>query len=389
MAAPSAFPLRTKFRVLRPDFKVAAKPSIVYTPVSAAQLYGFPAGDGAGQTVGIIELGGAFITADYAACGAALGITMAPVTVVLVDGATQVSDPQGADIEVALDTQIIGAIANKANIRLYFAPNSSAGFLHAIQQAAAECSVVSISWGGPISSWSTADLTSFEAAFAAAAAAGVTNWVASGDNGSMDGSGVQTVDFPAASKKVCGCGGTSVPNGLASEVVWNDGTAGGATGGGVAPAGFGIQPWQNGLVATETAGTTVPLTTRGVPDVAGLADENTGYTVYTGGATMVVGGTSAVAPLWAGLHAVLAQVIGKPLGFVVPNLYAGAAALNDVTQGNNGRWTATPGWDACTGLGSPNGAKLVSLLSGVAPPTPVPRLRLRLPRHFRASAHGR
>jgi kumamolisin len=195
---------------------------------------------------------------------------------------------------------------------------------------------------------------------------GITVCVASGDNGSSDGvtDGADHVDFPASSSFALACGGTSLRgsgSSIASESVWNDGTGGGASGGGIS-AFFPLPNWQEGLSAKKTAGQTVVLGMRGVPDVAGDADPETGYNVRVDGSNTVIGGTSAVAPLWAALIARINAVNGKPAGFVNPLLYANAAALRDVTSGNNGDFAATAGWDACTGLGSPNGQSLAALL---------------------------
>jgi kumamolisin len=107
---------------------------------------------------------------------------------------------------------------------------------------------------------------------------------------------------------------------------------------------------------------------RGVPDVSGDADPETGYSILVGGVSETVGGTSAVAPLWAGLIALINQALGTPVGFFQPRLYEGSASagFNDVTQGNNGAYSAAAGWDPCTGLGSPKGAALLSALGGAS-----------------------
>jgi kumamolisin len=92
------------------------------------------------------------------------------------------------------------------------------------------------------------------------------------------------------------------------------------------------------------------------------------------GQNTVIGGTSAVAPLWAGLTALLNQKLGKPLGFVNPALYSlssSSGAFSDITSGNNNGFNAGPGWDPCTGLGRPDGAKLLAALSGVATAVPA------------------
>lgn len=199
-----------------------------------------------------------------------------------------------------------------------------------------------------------------------AAAAGVTVAVAAGDNGSTDGvtDGKQHVDFPSSAPHALGCGGTTlqISNGAAtSEVVWNDLPSGGAGGGGISIE-FAVPSYQTGVTMPDNVDTGSPG--RGVPDVAGDADPQTGYTIFVDGNQESVGGTSAVAPLWAGLLALVNESLGQPVGFVQPRLYqaSSAAGLHDITQGNNGAYTAGTGWDPCTGLGSPDGAALVTAL---------------------------
>jgi kumamolisin len=194
---------------------------------------------------------------------------------------------------------------------------------------------------------------------AEAAALGVSITVASGDSGSSDGvnDGQNHVDFPASSPHVLACGGTSlVANGstIESESVWNNGAQGGAGGGGYSIV-FDRPAWQAAVV-TQTY--------RGVPDVAGDADPETGYKVRVDGKELVVGGTSAVAPLWAGLIALLNAKLNTRLGFVNPQLYAinQSAGFHDITQGDNGAFQARPGWDAATGLGSPDATGLLDAL---------------------------
>jgi kumamolisin len=271
-----------------------------------------------------------------------------------------------------LDIEVAGAVAPAAKIVVYFAPNTDAGFLDAITTAIHDTtnrpSVISISWGGPESAWTQQSMTAFDQAFQAAATMGITVCIASGDNGSGDGvnDGADHVDFPASSPHALACGGTSLQaaNGkIASEVVWNDGANGGAGGGGISGI-FALPPWQNGLQVTSTHGGSKPLQNRGVPDVSGDADPQTGYDVRVDGRNTVIGGTSAVAPLWAGLIARINSAKGSPVGFVNPQLYKQPAALNDIKQGNNGDFSASAGWDACTGLGSPNGQKVAGALLG-------------------------
>ncbi|MGH3157196.1 MAG: S53 family peptidase, partial [Streptosporangiaceae bacterium] len=185
-------------------------------------------------------------------------------------------------------------------------------------------------------------------------------------NGSTDGisDGNNHVDFPASSPHALACGGTTLrasATAILKETVWNDGNpASGATGGGVSAV-FALPAWQQGLDTTDPEGNRSPLAKRGVPDVSADADPQTGYEVLVDGAPAVIGGTSAVAPLWAGLIARINALTGRAAGFVSPALYGRPSALRDITQGNNGGFAASPGWDACTGLGSPDGAKLAAL----------------------------
>ena len=352
---------------LRSEHKKHRTAAVSYSPTQVAALYGFPAGAGAGQCVALIELGGGFVQSDLDTYFSGLGVGSPTVVAVSVDQATNspTGSADGPDGEVMLDIEVVGAIAPQAKIAAYFAPNTDAGFLDAITTAVHDTtnkpSVISISWGGPESSWTAQAMTAMDEAFQAAATMGITVCVASGDNGSSDGvASGDHVDFPASSSFALACGGTSLhgsQNTITSEAVWNDGSAGGASGGGISTF-FALPTWQSGLSAHKATGTAVSLTMRGVPDVAGDADPETGYNVRVDGSDTVIGGTSAVAPLWAGLIARINGVTGKPAGYVNPLLYGKTSALRDITTGNNGDFEATTGWDACTGLGSPNGTSL-------------------------------
>ena len=350
----------------------AASAATSFTPPQVASLYGFPASTGLGQCVALIELGGGFRPADLETYFKALGVSSPTVTAVSVDHAqnTPTGDASGPDGEVMLDIEVVGAIVPQATIAVYFAPNTDAGFLDAITTAIHDTtnkpSVISISWGGAESTWTSQAMTAMDDAFQAASTMGITVCIASGDNGSSDGvtDGSDHVDFPASSPFALACGGTTLkasPSAISGEVVWNDGASGGASGGGI--SGFFAKPtWQATLSAVTTQGTRTPLTQRGVPDIAGNADPETGYEVRVDGAASVIGGTSAVAPLWAALLTRLNQISGKSAGLINPKLYQAPTALRDITSGNNGDFAAAAGWDACTGLGSPNGAALRSVI---------------------------
>jgi kumamolisin len=365
---------RSKAPPSQPSSSASASAAAVsYSPTQLATLYGFPQGTAQGECVAIIELGGGFQPQDLDTYFSGLGVATPTVTAVSVDhGANQpTGDPNGPDGEVMLDIEVVGAVATDANIAVYFAPNTDAGFLDAVTTAMHDTvrkpSVISISWGGPESSWTAQAMTAMDEAFQTAAALGITVCVASGDGGSSDGvtGSAAHVDFPASSPFALGCGGTSLRatrNQIASEVVWNDGSTGGAGGGGVS-AFFPVPTWQQGLVATAAAGTRSALSGRGVPDVAGDADPQTGYNVRIDGTDTVIGGTSAVAPLWAGLVALANALNGRPAGYLNPLLYAQPTALRDITQGNNGAFEASAAWDACTGLGSPIGQQVAKVIA--------------------------
>lgn len=360
---------RAHFRI-RPPFQPAAgRQQVSYTPLQLASLYQFPQGDGSGECVGIIELGGGYETSDLTSYFSSLGVGSPKVKSVGVDqGSNQPSgDPNGPDGEVTLDVEIVGSIAPGATVAVYFTQNSDSGFIDAVSRAVHDTtnkpSVISISWGGPESNWTSQSLQAFNSVLQTAAALGVTVCVASGDSGSSDGTSGNNVDFPASSPYVLACGGTTLTasgSSISHEVVWNDGAQGGAGGGGVSHA-FPVPVWQQGLSSTSTSGKHTSLSGRGVPDVAGDASPLTGYDVLIDGTQTVVGGTSAVAPLWAALIARINAAKGQPVGFINPKLYK-ASACNDITQGNNGNFAASTGWDACTGLGSPNGQKVAAAL---------------------------
>ena len=368
---------RPHFRRRSPAMPAARK-GVSYTPPAIAQFYQFPtAGTGTGQTIGIIELGGGYNASDLQTFFSGLQMATPSVTDVSVDGGSNqpTGDPNSADGEVALDIEVAGAVAPGANMAVYFTTNTDQGFLDAITTAIHDqtnnVTVISISWGGPESTWTVQSLQSYDQAFQDAQALGVTICVAAGDDGSSDGvsDGQAHVDFPASSPNVLACGGTSLQasNGaIRSEVVWNDGSGGGSTGGGVSEV-FPLPSYQSASGVPVSVNPS-RFRGRGLPDVAGDADPETGYDTTVDGQPSVVGGTSAVAPLWAGLIALLNQQLGKPVGFLNPQLYASgeSAGFNDITSGNNGAYSAGPGWDPCTGWGSPVGTALLSNLSAGA-----------------------
>ncbi len=344
-----------------------------YPPTAVAAAYAFPpAASGAGEGIAVIELGGGYRSADLAAFFGGLGMPVPSIEAVPVDGAANAptGDPNGPDAEVELDLEVAGSCAPGAQLTAYFAPNTDRGFLDAVVSAihnpTRTASIVSISWGGPEPAWTPQATAAFESAFQDAAVLGVTVTAAAGDGGATDGgtAGTLEVDFPASSPYVVAAGGTRLllsGTEIESEVVWNDLASGdGATGGGVSRL-FPRPAYQ--------AGVRVPLAPtggsgRGVPDVAGDADPTTGYAVIVDGSPSVIGGTSAVAPLWAALFARLNQALGRPLGFANPLLYRPAeeATFHGIVSGSNGGYSAGPGWNPCAGWGSPDGTTLLAAL---------------------------
>jgi kumamolisin len=332
------------------------------TPRQVAHAYHFPLTEatGRGYTAGIIELGGGYTDAQVAAYFTKLGLPQPTYVSVPVAGGRNAPDgPNGADGEVQLDMLVPGAIAPAATYRVYFCPNTDAGFLAALKLAAAECDGVSISWGASENQWDPAVMAQFEDVIAEARRRGVPVFAAAGDTGSQDSSGAgDQTDYPASSPSAIGCGGTRLTldgaGERSAESTWNDNPTDSATGGGVSKAFPGRQ----------------------VPDVAGNADPDTGYQVMVDGRSYVIGGTSAVAPLMLALHALLHELSGGA-GFDFMNLVVtNPQAFYDVTIGDNGGYRAGPGRDQVTGFGVPDGGLLAAALrSGIpapVPPTPAP-----------------
>jgi kumamolisin len=378
---------RPHFRRLHPSANAAGTPFAGFKPTDVAGFYNFPSGvDGSGQVVGIIELGGGYRPEDLSAYARQIGVPAPKVRAVSVDnGRNAPSTVQSADGEVMLDIEVVASIAPGAAIVVYFAAGATdRDFLDAISQAVHDAAnnpgVISISWGGPESSATASFQTAFDDVLQSAAALGITVTVASGDSGAADEGpndwdGTVHVDFPASSPNALACGATNiqVANGaITREQVWNQNSADtqdnsfGASGGGISTV-FPVPAYQSAAqlpvnVSTQKAG-------RGVPDVSGNGDPASGYLVRVDGQEFPIGGTSAVAPLWAGLITLVNQKLGHRSGFINPILYANPGALRDVTQGSNRvgaqelGYAAGPGWDACTGLGSPDGQKLLSVLA--------------------------
>ena len=333
--------------------------------------YNWPTGLAGGGVIAIVELDGGWVQSDIDQFFKGIGQPLPQITDVSVDG-TQNKPNQGKspdpDGEVALDIEVAAAAyyvatGKPATIRIYWAQDIAT----AVHAASADgCDVCSISWGADEAIWAQQGGgqagQEMEQAAADATAAGMVVFAACGDNDSSDGGPTPAnVDLPAGCPHVIGCGGTNKT--ATTETVWNNdpgNPSGNGTGGGYSTL-FKLQPdWQIG--APNGPG-------RMVPDVAANADPNTGYNIVVHGAQAPIGGTSAVAPLYAGLFA----AFGTKLGFITPKLYLNQVCFNDITQGDNGNFRAGVGPDPCTGIGSPIGTKLANLFT-----SPVASHALRL-----------
>ena len=317
--------------------------------------YNWPTGLAGGGVIAIVELGGGWVQSDMDQFFQSIGQPVPTIVDVSVGGAkNSPGADENADGEVALDIQVAGAAyyaatGAAASIRVYWATDIA----DAVRAATADgCDVCSISWGADEASWGPQKGQIMEQAAADATAAGMVVFAASGDNDSGDGGPTPAnVDLPASAPHVVGCGGTTKTR--TAETVWNNDpghTTGHGTGGGFSRLFKPMPPWQAG--APHGRG-------RMVPDVAANADPNTGYKIVLHGAPIAIGGTSAVAPLYAGLFA----AFGAKLGFITPELWENQTSFNDITQGDNGAFRAGVGPDACTGLGSPIGEKLAELFT--------------------------
>lgn len=371
-------PMAYRHTTMTPQFTSGS--SVAMTTPQLASFYKFPPGlDGTGQCIGIVEFGGGYSTADINGYFSQLGISAPSVADVTVAGGSN-SPTQGsgltpfdATVEVVLDIEVAGAAAPGASIVVYFVGNAStnqwvSALSAAVLDSANNPSVLSISWGLAEDSAPTQFRSAADSALATAGAAGITVLVASGDQGSTGSWGkkgppdtLAHVNYPASSPNATGVGGTVLQpdgqGGVASEVVWNNGATTAASGGGV-----GVSPvpsFQSGAGINPVSANPPNNTGRGAPDVCANADN---YQVFVRGQAGSVSGTSAATPLWAALIARVNQGVGQSNGLIQAMLYGSlltAGAYNDITVGDNGAYTAGTGWDACTGLGSPNGTAIL------------------------------
>jgi kumamolisin len=362
-----------------------------YIPSELASHYGFPAGDGSGQTIGLLEFGGGYFPDDLKQFCAMAKLSAPPhVTVISTDG-IPTNSKDGAEGEVMLDIEVAAGVCPKAQIAVYFAHFTEQGWVTvldaAIHDQKNDPGVLSVSWGFAEDKdiWTKQAMTQINETLKEAAAIGVTVCIAAGDDGSSDAisDGHAHVDFPSSSPYALAVGGTTVTNKgpNQADIAWKEGTGlratnGGSTGGGISSV-FPRPQWQKNIkIASVNPGAIVG---RCVPDLSANADWNASpYLLVVDGGAQPNGGTSAATPLVASLLTLINanRPSGKRVGYVTPVLYqavgkpgvmVGSAGCTDVVSGNNttdriGGYSAGPGFDAVSGWGTPNGAKLAQLL---------------------------
>lgn len=331
---------------MRSYIKSAINPEQSWTIPDLLKTYCWPTNAQGGAIIGIIELGGGWNQSDLDMAFSRMGLPLPIIVNVSVDG-TQNTPGSDADAEVALDIQVAAAAysvatGHAANIRMYWTQDMAL----ALEQAANDgCAVFSMSWGAPEEEWGDPAVYQMNSAAGSAWRKGMVSIAAAGDNDADDGQKAPSVDCPACCPQVLGCGGTTKPV-TGPETVWNNNPGrsnGRGTGGGYSRY-FPRQGWQLGAPASPIG------LGRMIPDVAANADPNTGYEIVLNGQVVVVGGTSAVAPLYAGL---IAAVYGPHPGWILPRFYSNPKWFTDITSGANGTYAARVGPDPCTGLGAP------------------------------------
>jgi kumamolisin len=379
-------------------------PSAWYIPSELASHYNFPAGDGSGQCVGLLEFGGGYFSSDLQGFCELANISSPTVTAISTDG-TATNAKDGAEGEVMLDIEVVAGVCPKASIVVYFAQFTEQGWITVLDAAVHDQTnnpgILSASWGESEDTdiWTLSAMTQVNETLQEAAMIGVTVCIAAGDDGSSDAvtDGQAHVDFPSASPYVLSVGGTTIPTkgGNNADIVWMEGDGlrsdnGGSTGGGVSAV-FPRPTWQSAITIQPL--NPGALVGRCMPDLAANADWNASpYLLFVDGSAQPNGGTSAATPLVAGLLTLInaARAPGQRVGFLTPVLYqaspgttgtVGAAGCIDVQSGNNntasiGGFSAGPGYDAVSGWGTPNGqalAQVLTVISPVAPVAPVAR----------------
>jgi kumamolisin len=351
-------------------------------PSEIARLYGIATPRrGAGQRIAIIEPAGGYDPADVASACRAMNVAVPDIVDVGVGkGRNAHGVDARADMEVALDIQVVAGVAPQARIVVYFTELSEPGLVAGVCRAVhgpQRPDVIIITWGEPEIFWPTDSRLGLDSVLQDAVRLGISVVATAGDDLARErmAGGKVYVNYPASSPYVLGCGGTRITldparTAIADEVVWNDNGERG-TGGGVSEE-YIVPAFQTG--ARLPGSLNDGKSGRGVPDVAAAAAPSNGYRIFLGGAPVVASGTSAVAPLWGAFIALLNAERGKALGFVNDRLYQAPALLRPIISGDNidavsglgYKAGPDPGWNACAGLGSPRGDAIIAALTAMS-----------------------
>lgn len=361
-----------------------------------ARIYRFPTTNAQGECIAIVSLGGGFYRSDIKEYFRRRGLPPPKVDIILADGVknqpakrsdvrkylaafrksvesgvppTQSLPPDLEEqiewtIETTMDIQLVGTFAPGARIALYLGKNDEAGKVHALANAITDSkrtpSVITCSWGEGEDESTQQSLDALTDLFVQAGLRGITVCVSTGDGGSPPGT---PINSPASNPWVLACGGTSLSAGGSKEKVWDEpiGSLILASTGGFSTV-FPLPSWQIAATAQDRPPQGDPG--RGVPDVAAKADLRTGYTVRIAGVDAAMGGTSAAAPAWASLAALINHKLGLRAGFFAALLYTlpFRGGTRDIVEGRTQSFKAHIGWDACTGWGSPVGVALLKAL---------------------------
>ncbi|WP_420575084.1 S53 family peptidase [Kordia sp.] len=343
-----------------------------YSVLELAEAYNFPEGDGEGQTIGIIELGGKFKQTDLETYFSSYDMPIPEIQIIDEPTTTPIND----NVEVTADIQVAGMLAPKAKFVIYYGTSILSAMKTALADTKNKLTVISISWAGSELGYSQQEIIELNSVFHEACLKGITVVGASGDNGALNNKPYANVNVPVNSSYVLACGGTQTyitDDKIASEVVWNESTQQAQIGSG---GGFSqrISEQQYQAYSSQKYIEKFPQFEpyyraggRGIPDIAANAADVSGYAIFFEGHWAKIGGTSLATPLWAALIARMNQNLGYRLGFINPYLYKliGSSAFHQILEGNNNLYVAAEGWNPCTGLGTPNGQKLMEAIDGL------------------------
>ncbi|EDP98296.1 S53 family peptidase [Kordia algicida OT-1] len=343
-----------------------------YSVLEIAEAYNFPDGDGEGQTIGIIELGGKFEQSDLDTFFAKYNMAVPEIQVIGKPATTPVND----NVEVTADIQVAGILAPKAKLVVYYGTSILNAMKMALADTENKLTVISISWAGSELGYSQQEIVELNNVFHEASLKGITVVGASGDNGALNNKQYANVNVPVNSPYVLACGGTQLTifdNDTTVEVVWNESTPQSQIGSGggfsqrIAEQQYQIKASQQYIERFPQFEPYHKAGGRGIPDIAANAADASGYSIYFEGNWVKIGGTSLATPLWAALIARMNQNLGYRLGFINPYLYQleNSAAFHQILEGNNNLYVAASGWNPCTGLGTPNGKELMQAIDNI------------------------